>query len=125
MKARPSTDSKADRNANLEAVTAQALQADKKAAVAKDKARRAKAKLKSAKQALKLAKTDFKAAKKHAKKAAKLAARAQTELQANLDKVAKLRKKAQRRAGKSKKEVAVTAAVKDVGTAGKSSHRQA
>jgi chromosome segregation ATPase len=82
----------------LQALTAQALQADKAASATKEKARLAKTKLKTIKSELKTAKAALKTAKKLARKAAKEAKRSHKALQASLDRVAKWKKRERRSA---------------------------
>jgi hypothetical protein len=76
----------------LQALSAQALAADKLAKTTKQKARLAKGRFKSAKQALKSLREAFRAARKAAKKASKEAKRLQNALQGRLDRLVKQKK---------------------------------
>ena len=95
MKTRPAGDSSPE-TPKLQQVTAQALEADKKASAAKEEARLAKIKAKAARKSYRAARKELKAAKAVARKAMKQARRAQRALQACLDRMARQKSKARR-----------------------------
>ena len=81
-------------SSKLQALTVEALKADKAALAAKRKTSLAKANLKAAKKQLKTAKANLKEAKKATRKAVKKAKTARRTLQACLDRTAEHRKRA-------------------------------